>query len=376
MPHHQEILNLIHGAIDNSPTRQIPFSEFMNLALYGSDDAYYRRPNRPVGRQGDFYTSVSVGKMFGIAIAEWIIARWKQMGMPHLYLIEQGTHDGTLMIDIFDHLAATVDDAKQFQGIIVEPFESARERQQTKVSQSSHAHCIHWINDLKELAGEPLTGIIYCNELLDAFPVERTVRKQNSWEQLTVGKGDSPDHPFAYSSRPIDDDSPLAQQIVKTTGLADGDFPEGYTTEINTGIESWIHDARSALSKGSVLAIDYGFAHEDFYHSTHADGTLRTYFQHQAIDDPLQHIGNSDITAHIDFTWLADCARAAGLSPRPLDDQGRFLVECTRSWLLENEQSGQAADAEILKLMRQFNTLTHPGSMGRKFKVQVMDVMV
>jgi len=374
MPHHQEILKLIRRTIDHAPSREISFYEFMNLALYGSDDAYYRQPNRPVGRQGDFYTSVSVGKMFGTALAEWIIARWKQMGMPELYLIEQGAHDGTLMLDIFDHLTATVDNSEQFQGIIIEPFESARLRQQSQVSQSNHAHRIRWVDDLKDLASTPLTGIIYCNELLDAFPVERIVRNNKHWEQITVGNNDSPDQPFAFSSRTIAADSPLAQPIASTTGLADGDFPDGYTTEINPSIAAWVNAARSALAKGSVLAIDYGFAHEDFYHPTRTDGTLRSYFHHQAIDDPLQHIGNSDITAHIDFTWLADCAATARFSPRPLEDQGRFLVECTRAWLLENEQSGQTADPEILKLLRQFNTLTHPGSMGRKFKVQVMDV--
>lgn len=373
MPHHQEILNLIRRTIDNAPTRQIPFSELMHLALYGSDDAYYRQPIRPVGRKGDFHTSVSVGKMFGISLAEWIIARWEKLGSPQLHLIEQGAHDATLMIDIFNHISATLDDASPFQGIIVEPFASARERQQAQISQSGHADCIRWVGDLKELARNPLTGIIYCNELLDAFPVERIKRNNNEWEQITVSNNDSPDHPFEFTSRTIADDSPLARQIATTTGLANGDFPEGYTTEINPAIAAWINDARSALAKGSVLAIDYGFAHEDFYHPSRTDGTLRTYFQHQAIDDPFKHIGNSDITAHVDFTWLADCATAAGLSPRPLSDQGHFLIECTRSWLLENEQSGQTADPEILKLLRQFNTLTHPGSMGRKFKVQVMD---
>ena len=112
------------------------------------------------------------------AIAEWIIARWKQMGMPEIYLIEQGAHDGTLMIDIFDHIARNIANCSMvFHGIIIEPFDSARERQQKQVTQSGHAHCIRWVGDLKELAGAPLTGIIYCNELLDAFPVERIVRR-------------------------------------------------------------------------------------------------------------------------------------------------------------------------------------------------------
>ena len=372
MPHEPHTIALIREAIQAASGQQIPFSQFMNLALYGCDDSYYRRSDRPIGRKGDFYTSVSVGEMFGIALAEWIASEWEKLGKPAEFtLIEQGAHDGTLMLDILAQLKSSHQSCREaVQPIIIEPFPTAQSRQRETLK--DHLDTIHWASDWAEVPEQAQDGIIYSNELLDAFPVERLRRGKHHWKQLVVEEGD--DTELASASRPVKPGSDLAHQIDNTRGLDFDALERNHIVELNPAIEPWLKNAAGTLRRGAILVIDYGFGADDYYHPSHADGQLRTYFDHAAIDDPLQHIGNSDITAHVDFTWLADCASRLDLKPRRLVDQGKFLIDAARNWLLALEQSGLAAEPAAQKLLRQFNTLTHPGNMGRKFKVQVIDL--
>jgi SAM-dependent MidA family methyltransferase len=138
-------------------------------------------------------------------------------------------------------------------------------------------------------------------------------------------------------------------------------FPEGYRTEIRTCYRDFLAPLAGALSSGLMIWIDYGFPREDYYHPGRTEGTLRTFSRHRAGDDPLAHPGEADITAHVDFTAVAEAAQSLGWRQTLLRDQGRWLTDICRDWLLEMEGSPQPA------LLRQFQTLMHPAHLGAKF---------
>jgi SAM-dependent MidA family methyltransferase len=138
-------------------------------------------------------------------------------------------------------------------------------------------------------------------------------------------------------------------------------FPDGYRCEVRTNLQSFLSPLAAALQDGLMIWIDYGFARPEFYHPDRRSGTLRTFSKHRAGENPLDHPGDVDITAHVDFTALAQAAMELGARPIEFQNQGSWLTGIAREWLLEQEENPQAS------LLRQFLTLTHPGHLGRSF---------
>jgi SAM-dependent MidA family methyltransferase len=145
---------------------------------------------------------------------------------------------------------------------------------------------------------------------------------------------------------------------------------EGFTIERCEGTGEWFAAIADAFDELHACIIDYGLERsEDFLDPGRRDGTLRAYRDHQLVEDPLSFPGATDLTAHVDFERASDAARAAGLEVIALTDQHRFLVNAARGWLLEIEQRGTAADVETARLLRQFQSLSHPAAMGMAFKI-------
>jgi len=148
----------------------------------------------------------------------------------------------------------------------------------------------------------------------------------------------------------------------------------GYTTEINLAMREWVQSVSGLFEKGqgSWWVIDYGHREEDYYSPARREGTLCCYRNHRVSTDVFQGLGETDITAHVNFSRLADFAKQTGLSSEPLQDQHDFLTRAAKPWLLAMEAAGTSQGTNERKLLRQFQTLTHPGLMGRVFKVLVM----
>ena len=121
--------------------------------------------------------------------------------------------------------------------------------------------------------------------------------------------------------------------------------------------------AAAALGSGLMIWLDYGFERQDYYHPGRHKGTLRTFSQHRAGDDPLARPGEVDLTAHVDFTAVAEAAQSLGWEPVALRSQGSWLTQNSRDWLMQMEGDPQPA------VLRQFQTLTHPAHLGAAFQV-------
>lgn len=332
------------------------FRDFMATVLYDPAHGYYARGAFQTGKSGDFYTSVSVGPLFGTLLARRFLRHWHESGQPTRWrIIECGAHDGTLANDVLG-MIRTLDPAA-FEGleyVIPEPLPSLQAAQRETLGHFGKR--VRILADVEKLADQPLPGIAFGNELLDALPFHVVERKDSNWLECTVDL--TADDQLVWETREIRD--PELWEALAPLGNG---FPDGYRTEVRTGVRHFLAPIARALDGGLMIWIDYGFARPEYYHPARSTGTLRTFSQHRAGEDPLDRPGESDITAHVDFTAIAECAISLGGRPLVFQNQGSWLTATGRDWLLEQEGNPKNP------LLRQFQTLTHPAHLGGRFHV-------
>lgn len=329
----------------------------MEQCLYHPQWGYYNQGASRVGREGDFYTSVSVGKCFGMLLAHRIVSYLDshQLDSP-IELIEVGANSGQLACDILDTLQQSFPDYYTLINYtICEHLESMQQVQRQTLDQYAHKLSFH--KNLADIKKPFAHGIILSNELIDAFPVKILTKKEDDWLEKVVS---STTGGFEFTYQPIS--SPAAKEFARNLSGQ----PDGYITEFRPGLEAFANTCSAVIETGLVITVDYGHNHSSYYSSERNTGTLQTFHEHTKGDNPLQHLGEQDITAHVDFTQLAKAYEMAKLEPCYFDTQSRYLTEHASNWFQQIENSGQAPPA---KLIRQFQTLTHPAMMGRQFHV-------
>lgn len=331
----------------------ISFAEFMALALYHPEWGYYACPGMRTGRRGDFYTNVSVGPAFGEILGWAAEARWRRAGEPAVFhLVEQGAHDGQLTADLKAGLVNRGSPlASAARHWIVEPLPGRAVALRTRFGDS-----VQVVADLADVVAPQ--GLFFCNELVDALPVNVLVACNGRWCERVVGwEKDGP----VWLEMELQDDS--LPEVVADLGEAE---PEGRVTEFCPGRKQWVQQVGRLFPEGGWWWVfDYG-------EPGVRGETLRCYAGHQRTQDPFQDIGRLDITSDADFGAMSEEARAAGLEVRPLQDQHDFLTREAVPWLLSIEQETSSLghiSAMLASRIRQFRTLTHPGLMGRLFKI-------
>jgi len=310
----------------------ITFEAFMDMALYHPGLGYYACPQTTtIGRDGDFYTSPHLHPVFGAMIGKQLMEMWIIMERPSCFhAVEIGAGVGYLCKDIFDYLLkpsedpATTQDKSGFLNslnyVIVEPYDHFQERQKgllKKISENPPApqHFISWTRSLNDLGD--IIGCIFSNELLDAFPVH-LVEMDNGLKEVYITYNNG-----KFEER-LDD--------ISTTDLAHYinqqqiELPPGYRTEINLQIKIWLEQINKALSRGFLLTIDYGYTAREYYSIDRTKGTLLCYHKHLFNENPYQHIGEQDITSHVNYTSLKKWGEEFGLKTLGYCPQGTFLV--------------------------------------------------
>ena len=332
------------------------FADFMTAALYDPLHGYYARGIGQVGRDGDFFTSVSVGSVFGGLLARRFLREWQETGRPARWrIIECGAHDGRLAADVLAALAALDETAfRALEYVICEPLPALQTAQRATLD--AFADRVRIVASARCLATAPLPGIAFGNEVLDALPCQLVEWRHGGWHERRVALAENGG--FTWQCVPIGE--PALRDALVPIG---GDFPEGYHAELRCDFREFLAPLAAALSRGSMLWLDYGFARADLYHPDRHDGTLRTYANHHAGDDPLASPGACDISAHVDFTAVAEEAASLGWQAVQFCSQGAWLTGIARDWLLAMEGRPQP-DA-----LRQFQTLTHPAHLGARFHV-------
>lgn len=335
----------------------------MELALYCPDCGYYEKESDRIGRRGDFYTSVSVGSLFGELLA-FQFAEWLSTLNPQpstLNLVEVGAHDGRLASDILNWLQIrrpTLFERIKF--LIVEP--SPRRQATQQATLRSFGANVNWVHRLGDLP--KVHGIIFSNELLDALPAHRLgwdAEKREWFEWGVTVKAEQ----FVWTRLARTDHASRLTPHVPPELLEV--LPEGFTTELCPAAEDRWREAAGRLEHGKLLTIDYGLSAEQFFSPERKNGTLRAYHRHRLGDDVLANPGEQDITAHVNFTAIQAAGEGAGLRTEFLETQAAFLTDLARRVLAADSGFGPWTPDQS----RQFQTLTHPEHLGRAFRVLV-----
>ncbi len=327
------------------------FDRFMQLALYHPKHGYYGRP-RPIGRTGDFYTSVSVGPLFGRLLARQFQQMAELPGEDEFWVVEQGAHDGQLARDVLEELGRVPRSAVRWRYLIIEPSRAAREAQATVLSEFSGQ--VRWLERLEDFAETKPAGVYFSNELVDALPVRLIERTPSGWCERCVGLEGKDS--FAWTLTPIVDDE-------LRDAMAERSLPDvpGYQTEIHLEARRWMRAVAGFLRRGYIATIDYGYPAALYDAPFRQAGTLSCYREHHRGGDVLADPGEQDITAHVELTSLARAGEKAGWTTLGLVDQQRFLTG------IVGQDSGVISPAEV----RALQTLTHPEHLGSRFKVLI-----
>jgi SAM-dependent MidA family methyltransferase len=352
-PISEELCARIRDNLDNDGL--MPFSTFMEMALYEPGLGYYSAGLHKLGPSGDFTTAPELGSLFAACLAGQVSQAADELGEYDILEIGAGT--GRLAADLLQSLPA-----KQLPSryLILERSADLREVQRQQIAATTGlVERVEWLD---EPPGQDWRGVLLANEVLDALAVERFRQGENGVEQLCVQAGDTR---LGWATRPAPDALEQAVgHIVSDTGR---DFQTGYRSEINLHLAPWLQSVTAAMQRGLALFIDYGYPRKEYYLPERSDGTLMCHYRHQAHDDVFFWPGLQDITAWVDFTALAEAADSCGLEVEGYTSQALFLLGCGLDGLLMNHADNSADGG--LALNAQARQLTLPGMMGEKFQV-------
>jgi len=356
---HPELVAAIASEITSSGP--IPFVRFMELALYHPQYGYYMRPpesgTERIGWTGDFYTSSDVHPILGEALAKQAAQIDALMGCPGPFtVVEMGPGKGLLARDFLTSIERHNDNLRhRLRYVLIErsPAMRALQEQQLRPWLNQPGQ-ITWLEDVGSLAPGSVTGLLFSNELPDAFPVHRIQIVGKEAREIFV---DSQDGRFVECLKPLS--RPALQTYLERLGV---ELPDGYRTEINLQALSWMQQVAESLARGVVITIDYGHAAQDLYGPDRSQGTLLCYYSQMTSEDPYTRVGLQDMTAHVDFTSLSMAGEEAGLSVTGFTNQMSFLMGLGIEEMinrLEPESPQFRAAIHLLK----------PEGMGRTFKI-------
>ena len=324
----QPLQHIITQRIQQNDRQCITFADYMELALYHPQFGYYSskatlQKEAAIGPQGDFVTSPHMGHDFGELLAEQFVDMWEALGQPEPFtLVEMGAGQGLVAADVLRGLRSRHPNClKALQYIIIEKSAALRAEQQKRLSQwQSDGVSLSW-QTLEEIPTDSVAGCFFSNELVDAFPVHWVELHNQMLKEVWVGVKDDQFVPVVGELS-----TPQIEQYFERVGIDLADYSEGYRTEVNLAAVDWIERMCDRLSRGYLLTIDYGYAAQRYYSPTRREGTLQCYYRHSHHNDPFIHVGEQDITAHVDFTALENRGEEVGLQKLGFTQQGLFLM--------------------------------------------------
>jgi len=327
------------------------FRDFMEMALYYPELGYYTSAHEKLGPRGDYYTSPVLSELFGQMIARQLEEMWCAMGKGAFTLIEFGAGTGILCNDILNYLKSHSALYDHISYCIIEKSGTmcAQERQIIR-----HEGKVNWYRSVIEIGA--FTSCVFTNEVLDNFSIHQVIMKQELMEVCV-------DYTNGFTETTIPA-SPILKSYLEEEHVK---LPANYRTEINLQAKEWITDVAGVLDRGFVLTIDYGYPSWEYYHPRRSAGTLMCYHQQKVSENPYEHVGHKDITAHVNFSALNRGGMRYGLVPGGFTNQNNFLhslglVNCIRT-LEHQKKSGKLNEKDF----RQVITLLY--GMGNKFKV-------
>lgn len=360
------LIKRIIDRIEANPGGKITFYEYMSSALYEPDLGYYTKDKTKIGKNADFYTSSSVGSVFGQTIANSFIELLPYSTVGDSYsILEIGGGTGRFAKDVLDSINRDFPDIYiriKYYMLEASPFHQEHQREYL----AEHLDTIIWINSLDEL--ENFEGIIFSNELIDSFPVHKVQQIDGKLREVYViwnENSSSFEEVMDELSDPGLNDYFIEQGI---------QLREGQIAEVNLAAVDWIGAVNKVLKKGFILTIDYGYPAEELYTTYRNDGTLMCYYRHVANDNPYINVGEQDITSHVNFSVLINKGKELGMETVWFTTQSHFLINNGIFNYLQDVELSKLDEKDIiqdetLKRNRAIRQLITPGEMGETFKI-------
>lgn len=343
----------------------ISFHDFMATALYDQEAGYYCRERERWGRAGDYRTSPERSLLFAATFANYFSRLHQKLGSPSAWvLLEAGAGAGVFAEGVLETLSSQSPDVFNATRYVIDERSStsralARQRLARFGSRVEFAR----LEDLQPVSA----GIVFSNELLDAFPVHRVTVQEGELLEFFVESNQ--DGEFVWSTKPLS--TPELKRYFEASGVG---LREGQIAEVNLEARSWIGSAAKVLQRGYFITVDYGAEAHDLYSaSARPTGTLRGFAKHKASDDLLADLGEQDITSSVNWSDVIKTGEATGLKTISFERQDQFLM---REGLLEElERQVQKARDESDRMYLRTNAreMILPNGMAASFQVLVQE---
>jgi SAM-dependent MidA family methyltransferase len=279
-------------------------------------------------------------------------------GLPGGTILEVGAGSGILAADLLLELERL--DCLPARYLILDLSPELRQRQRQTLSRRA-PHLLDRVEWLTAFPASAFSGLVIANELLDAMPVHRFRLSAGTLLEQFVGcTGERFELIWETPESPA-----FAHRLA--AALSQLGTTDDYESEVNLRAAPWLASLAHCLERGAVLLIDYGHSRAEYYHPARSRGTLMCHYRHRAHPDPLVYPGLQDITAHVDFTAIAEAALAAGFRVAGYTTQAFFLMASGLDRLVAESDPDEAA--AHLALVQGVRRLTLPTEMGERFKV-------
>jgi len=358
-PDEQAIIESLQAAILKllaNPDGKITFHDFMQTVLYTPGLGYYMNNKLKLGKEGDFTTAPEMSSLFGQCIASQTFKVLQTLEKPNI--IEFGAGSGKLACDILQSLAER--QMLPMNYYIVELSGHLKQLQYATIK----AHCpehlnrVHWVSELTDID----QAMVIANEVLDAMPIHL----------VNISPTDAKEYYVTYADNQWQ--FQLGNLSNRRLGSAIDNLRKSndyftthyyHATEINLYIEPWLRNIATVLEKACILILDYGFPRREYYHPDRDQGTLMCHYRHRCHPNPLRLFGVQDITAHVDFTAVAEAADTNQLTVQGFTTLGYFLLSSG----LHQKINPMTVNVEDWQNKQAIMQLTSPNEMGELFKV-------
>jgi SAM-dependent MidA family methyltransferase len=343
----------------------ISFHDWMEAALYDERDGYYRHADmRPWGREGDYRTSPERSPLFAATFARFFARLYEELGKPASWIIlEAGAGAGQFAQTCLETLSLAYPQTFSATRYVIDETSATA----AALARERLAHFgarVEFRSPYESIAPWD-AGIVFANELLDAFPAHRVTFRDGRLLELYVGVGD--DGEFCWiEGRPS---TPRLSQYLERLNMK---LADGQTAEINLRAVDWLERIASLFKRGYLILVDYGAEAQALYDARiRPRGSLRAFHRHRLVRDVLGEPGRQDITTTVDWTTVKRACREAGLEIVSFERQERFLLDAGLQAELERMTAQVESEAVALILRASVRELILPGGMSESFQVLV-----
>ncbi len=248
----------------------LPFSQYMDMALYQPQWGYYSGGTQKFGLGGDFVTAPTLTPLFGQALARQLLSLLPQTAGV---IYEFGAGTGDLAATILSSLPPEA--VHQYCIIEISAELALRQKERIATLLPQWADKVVHLNRLPE----SMDGIVIGNEVLDAMPVEIYERMGEQVHRMGVTLNNTG---LQWQGQP-ETAAPAVFEVLNT-------FPDtgaAYRSELHPRQYAFVSTLAQKLTRGAMIWIDYGFDAAQYYHPQRNEGTLIGHYHHHSIHDPF-----------------------------------------------------------------------------------------